>query len=124
VSATLEGESTALPTKAQSQLLASEHGGASWDSLYLASAIYDYATGGGTGRSIVVLDDSGVQTSSDGGESFTLADVGEGEDLEYWNTVEISRNGDYIAVAGDQSYYFAVSSDAGESWDQLSVDPR
>lgn len=124
VNATLDGASTALPTKVKSQLLASEDQGATWTSVYLASAIYDFATGGGSGNSIVVLDDSGVQTSSDGGESFRLADVGEGEDLEYWNTVEISRNGEYIAVAGGQSYYFAVSSDAGESWDQLPVDPR
>jgi len=113
----------------ESQLLASEDNGMTWNSIfkasdssniYDASNIYDYSTGGSNGNSIVVLDDEGIHVSSDGGHSFALADIGE---EEAWDSVAISRNGEFIAVASSLDNNFAVSKDAGETWEQLPVNP-
>ena len=122
-------DSTRLFLALESQLLASEDNGMTWNSIftasdssniYDASNIYDYSTGGSNGSSIVVLDDEGIHESSDGGRSFALADVGE---EEAWDSVAISRNGEFIAVASSLDNNFAVSKDAGETWEQLPVNP-
>jgi hypothetical protein len=72
----------------------------------------------------VVLEDGGVKISNDGGKNFFPIVLGEEqEDSAFWNTVEISRNGEYIAIASEEAYYFAVSYDSGESFEQLPVEP-
>jgi CheY-like chemotaxis protein len=105
-----------------SQVIASEDAGVTWNSIFTASNVYDFATGGSNGNSIVVLDDEGIHVSSDGGLSFSLAALGV-EEEEAWNSVEISRNGEYIAVAAVRANYFAVSDDAGSTWGQVPVYP-
>jgi len=113
------------PTLARSTLFKSDDAGLSWEETFRSSIVYDFATGGGNGNTLVILEDAGVQISSDGGATFRLAEELAEEDKDiYWNTVEVSRSGDFIALASEQSYFFAVSSDAGESFDQLPVDPR
>jgi hypothetical protein len=116
-----EGSLESFTFRDMSQILASDNLGITWNPIYSTENIYDFATGGANGLTIAVLDDEGIQVSSDGGGSFALVDFGDEE--SGWNTVEISRNGQYIAAASQNAYYFAVSSDAGESWDQLPVDP-
>jgi len=130
VNATLDASvdlpSSTLPTFVRSTLFKSDDGGATWGEVFTSLAAYDFAVGGGNGMTIAVLDDEGVKISKDGGANFRLVEELAGEESEdfYWNTVQISRNGEFIALASEQSYYFAVSSDAGESFDQLPVDPR
>ena len=122
----------AAPTFISSQIVFSDDQGATWEYLYSAEKIYDFATGGGSGETIAVVDTQGLHLSSDGGDSFALVEVPGGEDGEgdspgsadEWNSIEVSRNGKYFAAAAEQSYYFVVSNDYGESIEQLPVDPR
>jgi hypothetical protein len=123
---TVAGQSGSAPNRLESMLLASDDQGLTWNSILTTAKIYDFATGGNNvenGETIVVLSDQGIHVLNDG-LSFALVKTrGIEEDGEEWNSVDISRNGKYIAVAADQGFYFAVSNDAGQTWEQFPVNP-
>ena len=55
----------------------SDNQGDTWDESFTSSCIYDFASGGGNGYTIVVLEDGGVKISNDGGKNFFPIVLGE-----------------------------------------------
>lgn len=114
-----------VPERLGSFLFGSDDKGLNWKVLYTPGEtgyISDFATGGGNATTFVVLASDGINLSTDGGDTFTLVEFGDDSDGD-WNSVEVSSNGNYIAIAAEQTFFYAISNDGGETWEQLPVDP-